>query len=502
MSVKKRKKKEEEEEKAIPPVPAAKTIPALLRTQRTHTHTQKGSNQRIMADEENKATAADAKNEGSDGERWKNDRKQYRDFVPFDEQLERKLLRQMEFYFSDSNLPRDKFLRETVERDPESYVDLRLLLKFQRMRDVLYDSGGSNNPEVIEAVAKLLKEKSVSLQVVDETSSDPRVRRKEDLRPKEEIDRDVEKRSLYANPFPMTATIESLTDFFEKECDERVLSVRLRRHIASKDFKGSIFVEFATEESAKKVTAMSNKLVFEGAEVTLMFKKEYLEKKKEEKALKAEQKAKEEADRAANPEKYAKLDEERKRAEREVVISDRRHDNNNHNGSKRSRDDDRGGERREKKENNGEEREVEYTPGMIARITLGEKANTEWDDFVKFREGIKSAFESYGKIKFVDFKQGEKSGFLRFEDEKVAAKIIESIQGGNAIEVEGDACALELVGGDEEKSYWEAIDRRARDRDRQDRNGNKRDHRGGGRGGGRGRGNRGRGGGAKRHKSD
>ena len=311
-----------------------------------------------------------------------------------------------------------------------------------------------------------------------------------------------EKRLLYANPFPMTATIESLTDFFEKECDERVLSVRLRRHIASKDFKGSIFVEFATEESAKKVTAMSNKLVFEGAEVTLMFKKEYLEKKKEEKALKAEQKAKEEADRAANPEKYAKLDEERKRAEREVVISDRRHDNNNHNGSKRSRDDDRGGERREKKENNGEEREVEYTPGMIARITLGEKANTEWDDFVKFREGIKSAFESYGKIKFVDFKQGEKSGFLRFEDEKVAAKIIESIQGGNAIEVEGDACALELVAGDEEKSYWEAIDRRARDRDRQDRNGNKRDHRGGGRGGGRGRGNRGRGGGAKRHKSD
>lgn len=446
-------------------------------------------------------------------ERWPSDRKQFRkDFVPFDEKLERKLLRQLEFYFSDSNLPRDKFLRETVERDPDAYVDLKLILKFQRMRDILNDSGGSNNPEVVEAVAKLLKEKSVSLQVAEETSPDPRVRRKEDLRPKEEIDRDVEKRSLYANPFPMTATIESLTDFFEKECDERVLSVRLRRHIASKDFKGSIFVEFSSEESAKKVSGMSNTLVYEGAELTLMFKKEYLEKKKEEKALKAEQKAKEEADRAANPEKYAKLDEERKRAEREVVIGDRRHDNYNHNnGSKRSRDDDddRGGGRRENKENNGEpreEKEVVYTPGMIARITLGEKANMEWNDFVKFREGIKSAFESYGKIKFVDFKQGEKSGFLRFEDEKVAAKIIESIQGGNAIEVEGDACAIELVGGDEEKSYWEAIDRRARDRDRQDRNGNKRDHRGGGRGGGRGRGNRGRGGGGgggnKRHKSD
>ena len=54
--------------------------------------------------------------------------------------------------------------------------------------------------------------------------------------------------------------------------------MRLRRHITSKDFKGSIFVEFASEETAKKVIEMSNKLVYEGLELMLMFKKEYLEK--------------------------------------------------------------------------------------------------------------------------------------------------------------------------------------------------------------------------------
>ena len=48
---------------------------------------------------------------------------------------------------------------------------------------------------------------------------------------------------------------------------------------------------------------------------------------------------------------------------------------------------------------------------MIARITLGEKANMEWDDFVKFREGVKSAFESYGKIKFVDLSKAKNLGF-------------------------------------------------------------------------------------------
>jgi len=121
-----------------------------------------------------------------------------------------------------------------------------------------------------------------------------------------------DERLLYANPFPMTATIESIMDFFGKECDGGVLSVRLRRDRVSKVFNGSIFVEFATEESAKKVNEKSNALVFEGAEVTTMFKKEYLEKKKEEKALKAEQKAKEKMKKEEKERKAKELEEQAK----------------------------------------------------------------------------------------------------------------------------------------------------------------------------------------------
>ena len=46
-------------------------------------------------------------------------------------------LRQIEFYFSDSNLPRDKFLSETVAADPEGYVDVALLCIFSRVRALL-----------------------------------------------------------------------------------------------------------------------------------------------------------------------------------------------------------------------------------------------------------------------------------------------------------------------------------------------------------------------------
>ena len=44
---------------------------------------------------------------------------------------------QVEFYFSDSNLPRDKFLNEKVAADPDGFVDIALLCTFSRMKALL-----------------------------------------------------------------------------------------------------------------------------------------------------------------------------------------------------------------------------------------------------------------------------------------------------------------------------------------------------------------------------
>jgi hypothetical protein len=46
-------------------------------------------------------------------------------------------LSQIEFYFSDSNLPRDKFLQEQVASNEEGYVDIALLCIFSRVRSLL-----------------------------------------------------------------------------------------------------------------------------------------------------------------------------------------------------------------------------------------------------------------------------------------------------------------------------------------------------------------------------
>jgi hypothetical protein len=57
-----------------------------------------------------------------------------------------------------------------------------------------------------------------------------------------------------AAPFAHDVTLDKLTDFFSSVAP--VNCVRMRRHLASKDFRGSIFIEFDSEETAKQVRAL------------------------------------------------------------------------------------------------------------------------------------------------------------------------------------------------------------------------------------------------------
>lgn len=72
---------------------------------------------------------------------------------------------QIEFYFSDSNLPRDRFLRDTVAANEEGYVDLSLLCSFSRIQSILgfppapksTKPESNMTPELLSAVADVLR---------------------------------------------------------------------------------------------------------------------------------------------------------------------------------------------------------------------------------------------------------------------------------------------------------------------------------------------------------
>lgn len=191
-----------------------------------------------------------------------------------DEESKQKVKLQVEFYFSDSNLPRDKFLRETVSADPDGFVDIALIITFSRLRCFLDPLGGSKQEEIVAAVADLLAT-SDSLTLSEDQR---RVRRSAHLRPREEVDAEVEERSIYASPFSMTTTIDDLSEYFSRHA--KVLSIRLRRHVLSKDFKGSVFVELSNLESCTYLLSKANTLEYEGAKLKVMMKKEYIESKR------------------------------------------------------------------------------------------------------------------------------------------------------------------------------------------------------------------------------
>jgi hypothetical protein len=120
------------------------------------------------------------------------------------------LKKQLEFYFSDSNLPKDKFLLKTTKETPEGWVSLQVIADFKKMK------------EKNATVAKLaLAAKASDLLAVD--AEEKKVRRTTPL-----PDTDVTlPRTVVAEWFAADTTIEDLHEFFSSYAN--VLSVRLMR---------------------------------------------------------------------------------------------------------------------------------------------------------------------------------------------------------------------------------------------------------------------------------
>lgn len=68
--------------------------------------------------------------------------------------LEQKIIKQIDYYFGDINLPRDKFLQEKIKED-EGWVPVEVLLTFKRLASL------SEDPAVIAAAVEKSESKLV-----------------------------------------------------------------------------------------------------------------------------------------------------------------------------------------------------------------------------------------------------------------------------------------------------------------------------------------------------
>uniref|UniRef100_A0A8C4I1R7 La-related protein 7 n=1 Tax=Dicentrarchus labrax TaxID=13489 RepID=A0A8C4I1R7_DICLA len=148
--------------------------------------------------------------------------------------------KQVEFWFGDVNLHKDRFLRKLIEDSDDGYVDISVLVDFNRMKKLTTDT---------KLIARALKNSTV----VEVNLEGNKVRRQ---LPIGDIPNNVDSRTVYVELLPKDVTHSWIERVFTK-CGN-VVYVSIPRYKSSGDSKGFAFVEFEKEEEAQKAIEMLN----------------------------------------------------------------------------------------------------------------------------------------------------------------------------------------------------------------------------------------------------
>lgn len=200
--------------------------------------------------------------------------------------LDTKISQQIEYYFGDHNLPRDKFLKEQISLD-DGWVPLEVMIKFNRLNKLTTDFG--------TILAALKKSKTGLLEIDEEKSKIRRSPSKPLPEVTEEYKNAIKNRSVYIKGFQLDTSLDDIKNWLEGKGP--IENIQMRRTL-DKTFKGSIFIVFETEEAAKKF--LENKdLKFKDSDMIILSKEDYFAKKNEERKQKqCEAKAKSKQEKA------------------------------------------------------------------------------------------------------------------------------------------------------------------------------------------------------------
>ncbi|XP_046861129.1 la-related protein 7-like isoform X2 [Xenia sp. Carnegie-2017] len=139
-------------------------------------------------------------------------------------------IKQIEFYFSDPNLQKDRFLRQKITESENGSIEIGTIANFNRMKQLCGD---------FSLVVKAMKRCS-SIEVIDEKwlkLSKPLPEPK-----------NVDLQTIYVEGLPSNAEHKWLKSLFSS-CGN-VVYVSLPLHKLNKKIKGFAFVEFENESEA------------------------------------------------------------------------------------------------------------------------------------------------------------------------------------------------------------------------------------------------------------
>jgi len=356
--------------------------------------------------------------------------------------VSKKIIRQVEYYFGDFNLPRDKFLQEETKTD-EGWVTMETMLKFKRLADLSQDAA--------KIVAALKMSKSGLIEVAEDGAKirrDPAIPLPENT---EESRKALEARTAYAKGFDKeNSTLDELLDYFN-ETNPNVVSIQMRNWLDKKTkewkFKGSVFMTFKTEEACKTFVESEEK--YKDASLIKKYQKKYFEEKSKE-----------------NEERRARL------------------------GKKPLKKGDNQDVKEEVKKEESDEKPFVLPKGSVLKLTGlgGDITREDIKEILKTDFGVNIDKES-GDIAFVTYEKGETEAKIRFKVENGAKAPAEAWVAKDKVEIKGMTVVGALLEGEEEDKFLadsaqDLKNRRNKNKGQKRKGGS---HHHGGRGGKRGR---------------
>lgn len=214
------------------------------------------------------------------------------------EDREAKVLRQVEYYFSDVNLFGDRFLSEKISSNPEGYVELEVLLTFNKLQGEGID---------LQFLQNSLR-KSTKLTLNEDAT---KVKRVIPFTPI--IADNINKRSLYISRFPRTSSEDDLKALF---LPHKVQHVKFFRN------KFSARLTFLEEQEVDTVLSNHKQKPYSlnGSTVTLSSYLDQQQKKASENAKKSFEKDKRQKNRKRKPEDV-EMDSKNKNKKKKVAVA-------------------------------------------------------------------------------------------------------------------------------------------------------------------------------------
>jgi len=318
--------------------------------------------------------------------------------------VEFEIIRQIEYYFGDVNLIKDKFMRENIKEN-DGWLTMETMLKFKRLSALSSD---------VKEIMKALKKSSTGLMEVSE--AEEKIRRSPSLPVPdntEEAKKELESRTCYAKGYDKENTkLDDLLVYYREKAPS-VVNINMRTYVLAKTkerkFKGSVFLTFKTKEDCDKFVSEEKPVYKEKELERVCYQKEYQDEKNKE------------------------FEE------------------------KRSKQKDEKNKKQAKVEDIAEKIEMQPLPkGTVIKITgLGGEITRE-DIKDKLHEEFKVNIDKEGgDIAFITYQKGEKEAQIRFKVENYGKDLLEKINKVEKVVVKDMEVKITLLEGDEETAFLE-----------------------------------------------